>query len=207
MSQILFQLTHLPAGGVYAFLIIWLAAESAGLPLPDEAILLTTGFLVHEGTVDLVPAVACAVAGAAIGSTISYTLGLRLGRPVVSMLAARLRVRPERVEAAEAWMRRRGAVGVFLTRVLPVARNLASYAAGIADIPPRVFYAAMLCGSLLWSVTVISIGEGVGDHYRQILRVGGRGLLIALCLALAAALVWLAVLGIRRRRSGGGTRP
>jgi len=192
--------------GIYGFLLFWLAAESVGVPLPDEAVLLTVGFLAHEGTVQLAPAMACAAAGALIGSTASYTIGLRLGRPVVARIAARVGIKGERLESAEAWMRRRGGVGVFLTRVLPIARNVASYAAGIAAIPPRVFYPAMVAGSVVWCVTVLSVGDAVGAHYRDILRIGGGAFLIAAAAAVAVVLGWFAWRWLRSRRkpSSGG---
>jgi membrane protein DedA with SNARE-associated domain len=171
-----------------------------GVPLPDEAVLLTAGFLAHEGTVQLAPAIVCAASGAVIGSTVSYALGLRLGRPVVARIAARVGIKGERLESAESWMRRRGGVGVFLTRVLPIARNVASYAAGIAAIPPKVFFPAMVGGSVVWCVTVLTVGDVVGAHYRDILRVGGRAFLIAVGLAVVAALGWLIWSQLRSRR-------
>ncbi|MGA2872047.1 MAG: DedA family protein [Candidatus Dormibacteria bacterium] len=202
MSHILFQLDHLPAVGIYAFLVIWLAAESVGVPLPDEAVLLAVGFLAHKGSVQLAPAVACSVLGAAIGSSVSYTLGLRLGRPVVARIARRMGIHPARLERAEAWMRRRGGIGVFLTRVVPIARNVASYAAGIASIPEKIFYPAMLSGSLVWCVTVLSLGDTLGAHYREILRVGGTALLVAVGLAVVAVVAWLTWSRLRSRGSG-----
>ncbi|MGH7611580.1 MAG: DedA family protein, partial [Candidatus Dormibacteria bacterium] len=164
-----------------------------GLPLPDEAVLLTLGFLVHKGTVDLVPAIASAFGGAVIGSSISYPLGLKLGRPAVAAIAGRLGIRAQRLEEAEAWMRRRGGPGVFLTRILPIARNVASWAAGIAAISPRVFFPAMVAGSLFWCVTVVSVGDALGAHYRDVLHLGGWALLAgagAVVLAVVAFLVW-----------------
>jgi membrane protein DedA with SNARE-associated domain len=200
LSHILFELTHLPAVGIYGFLLFWLAAESVGVPLPDEAVLLVVGYLVHKGTVQLAPSIACATVGAVIGASVSYTLGLRLGRPVVARLAARIGIKGEHLVSTEAWMRKRGGIGVFITRVLPIARNVASYAAGIADISPRVFYPAMVSGSVVWCVTVVSVGDAVGSHYKDILRVGGQALLIAVALALLAVIGWLVWLQIDRRR-------
>ncbi|MGH7608784.1 MAG: DedA family protein [Candidatus Dormibacteria bacterium] len=189
---------------MYLFILAWLAAESVGVPLPDEAVLLTLGYLVHKGTVDLAPAIACAFAGAVIGSTISYQLGLTLGRPVVARIAGRLGIRAGRLEEGEAWMRRRGGPGVFLTRILPIARNVASWAAGIAGIPRRVFFPAMVSGSLLWSVTVISVGDALGAHYRDVLHMGGLGILVGLGAVVLVVVAWIAWRVLRRRR---GARP
>ena len=192
--------------GIYGFLLFWLAAESVGVPLPDEAVLLTVGFLAHEGTIQLAPAMACAAAGAVIGASVSYTVGLRLGRPVVARIAARVGIKGERLESAEGWMRRRGGVGVFITRVLPIARNVASYAAGIAAIPPKVFYPAMVSGSVIWCVTVLAVGDTVGSHYRSILRVGSRSVLVAGALVVVGAIGWLAWSWLRRRQTRDRTR-
>jgi membrane protein DedA with SNARE-associated domain len=192
--------------GIYGFLLFWLAAESVGVPLPDEAVLLTVGFLAHEGTIQLAPAMACAVAGAVIGASVSYTVGLRLGRPVVARIAARVGIKGERLESAEGWMRRRGGVGVFITRVLPIARNVASYAAGIAAIPPKVFYPAMVSGSVIWCVTVLAVGDTVGSHYRSILRVGSRSVLVAVALVVVGVIGWLAWSWLRRRQTRDRTR-
>lgn len=193
--------------GIYGFLLFWLAAESVGVPLPDEAVLLTVGFLAHEGTIQLAPAMACAAAGAVIGASVSYTVGLRLGRPVVARIAARVGIKGERLESAEGWMRRRGGVGVFITRVLPIARNVASYAAGIAAIPPKVFYPAMVSGSVIWCVTVLAVGDTVGSHYRSILRVGSRSVLVAVALVVVGAIGWLAWSWLRRRQTRDRTGP
>ena len=193
--------------GIYGFLLFWLAAESVGVPLPDEAVLLTVGFLAHEGTIQLAPAMACAAAGAVIGASVSYTVGLRLGRPVVARIAARVGIKGERLESAEGWMRRRGGVGVFITRVLPIARNVASYAAGIAAIPPKVFYPAMVSGSVIWCVTVLAVGDTVGSHYRSILRVGSRSVLVAGALVVVGAIGWLAWSWLRRRQTRDRTGP
>ncbi|MGH7691619.1 MAG: DedA family protein [Candidatus Dormibacteria bacterium] len=177
---------------MYGFLLFWLAAESVGVPLPDEAVLLTVGFLAHIGSIQLAPAVAAAAAGAVIGSSISYTIGLRLGRPAVARIAGRVGIGAVRLERSEDWMRRRGGAGVFLTRVLPVARNVASYAAGIAGIPPRVFFPAMVVGSTVWCITVVVVGDLVGAHYKELLKVGGRAFVIAVVVAVLILAGWLA---------------
>jgi membrane protein DedA with SNARE-associated domain len=200
MTHILSQLTHLPPLGVYAFVLLWLAGESVGLPLPDEAILLTLGFLAHRGTVSLVPLILCATVGSAIGATVSYQIGYALGRPVVIRLASKVGVSAQRLDEAASWVRKRGGIGVFLTRVVPFARNVASYAAGIAAIPPRVFYPAMLLGALVWCATVTSVGDALGANYRNILHLGFKGLLIGLGLVVVAILGWIAWRSIRRRR-------
>ena len=202
MSHVLSQLTALPPLGIYAFVVLWLAAESAGLPLPDEAVLLTLGFLAHRGTVSLAPLILCAIVGSAIGATISYQIGYALGRPVVARIASRIGISEDRLIKAESWVRQRGGIGVFLTRVLPFARNIASYAAGIASIPPRVFYPAMLIGTAVWCTVLASLGDAFGAHYRSVLHLGSVGLLIAGAAIVAAVVAWVIWSRVLKRGSG-----
>jgi membrane protein DedA with SNARE-associated domain len=119
---------------------------------------------------------------------------------VVIRLASKVGVSAQRLDEAASWVRKRGGIGVFLTRVVPFARNLASYAAGIAAIPPRVFYPAMLLGALVWCATVTSVGDALGANYRNILHLGSKGLLIGLGLVVVALLGWIVWRLIRRRR-------
>jgi membrane protein DedA with SNARE-associated domain len=91
--------------------------------------------------------------------------------------------------------------------VLPIARNVASYAAGIAAIPPKVFYPAMVSGSVIWCVTVLAVGDTVGSHYRSILRVGSRSVLVAGALVVVGAIGWLAWSWLRRRQTRDRTGP
>ncbi len=198
VHAVLHALVTLPAVGVYGFTVAWLAAESAGLPLPDELVLLFLGYLAHRGTVALPVLVVCAVGGAAAGAALSYSIGRWLGPVVLERTRLGRWVSPEQLASAQRRMARRGAVAVYVSRVLPVARNIASYAAGIAQIPPRAFYPAMALGSLTWCTGVLVAGDQLGAHYRLLLNRAGPPLGIASLVALAA-LVVAGVWWVRRR--------
>ncbi|HVA20474.1 MAG TPA: DedA family protein [Candidatus Micrarchaeia archaeon] len=193
VHAVLHVLLTLPAVGVYGFTFAWLAAESAGLPLPDELVLLFLGYLAHRGTVSLGILIVCSVSGAALGAAVSYSIGRWLGPVVLDRTPLGRRVSRAQLAEAQRRMARRGALAVYVSRVLPIARNIASYAAGIAQIPPRAFYPAMLLGSLTWCSAVLVAGNQLGAHYRALLNRAGTPLLIAsvaLVVALAVAAVW-----------------
>ncbi len=202
VHALLHAVVSLPAAGVYGFTIAWLCAESAGLPLPDELVLLFLGFLAHRGTVSLPTLVLCAVGGAALGAAFSYTVGRRLGPVVLDRTRLGRRLSRDQLASAQQRMARRGAVAVFVSRVLPIARNIASYAAGIAQVPPRAFYPAMLLGSLVWCTAVLTAGDVLGADYRVVLNRIGTPLLIATAVAVVAGLVAGAVWWRSRRRRG-----
>ena len=49
MDQLLQGLGTIPAVVVYLFVLLWLAAESSGVPLPNEIVLLLAGSLAAQG--------------------------------------------------------------------------------------------------------------------------------------------------------------
>ncbi|HUY97432.1 MAG TPA: DedA family protein [Verrucomicrobiae bacterium] len=179
LHAVLHALVGLPAVGVYGFTFAWLAAESAGLPLPDELVLLFLGYLAHRGTVSLPVLIVCSLAGAAVGAAFSYSVGRWLGPVVLDRTAIGRRISRAQLAEAQRRMARRGAVAVFVSRVLPFARNLASFAAGVSQIPSRMFYPAMLLGSLIWCSAVLTAGDQLGAHYQLLLSRAGPPLAIA----------------------------
>jgi len=191
VPHLLHTITTAAPLAIYAFTFLWLAAESAGLPLPDELVLLALGAVAQRGQVSPLILIISAVAGAAAGAALSYTVGRVFGRAVLQRTAWGRRLSPERVAQVERWMARRGWIAVFISRVFPFARNVASYGAGLARVPPLAFYPAMLAGSIIWCTTLIVLGDAAGSHYQAVVRATGGPLLLA-----GVALVALVGLGV-----------
>lgn len=63
--------------GQYGYLIIFFGVmlESVGVPLPGETILITAGYLVHQGTLDPGDAIASGILGTIVGNQIGYWVG------------------------------------------------------------------------------------------------------------------------------------
>ena len=79
MDGILSLISH------YGYLVILFGvmAESTGVPLPGETILLASGFLVQRGHLDLGDAIVFGILGAVVGDQIGYWVGREGGRRFV----------------------------------------------------------------------------------------------------------------------------
>ena len=103
-----------------------------------------------------------------------------------------------KLEAAERFMRRFSAGGIFFSRFLPVVRHLISIPAGMARMPFFTFSLATISGSAIWCAVLAWFGNKVGRDHPDILStpealihavkdetwliVGAAGLLLALYL-------------------------
>ena len=188
----------------YGYLAIFLLmlVEEAGvpLPLPNEVALMYVGYLAYKG--ELNPAIAALVAtlGAANGSAILYTLARRGGRPLLHRYGRLIHVDDQKLDRAEAWVVRFGALGVLLIRLTPGLRIASTAITGILRVPYRVVVAGVVGASLIWSFFWVYLGLWLGDRWeegaRTFERFGRYGVLTVVAVVAVALLVrWL----LRRR--------
>lgn len=158
----------LPPALLYLAIVLWLVAESAAVPLPNEAILLFSGFLVGLGHLDLWLAWTAAVAGTLAGASLSWWIARTYGPAGVRRFGRYVLLSEGRLAAARGFFRSRGVLTIFLARLTPVVRTVISYPAGLADMPYGRFLAATLAGCSLWNLGVLLAGRAAGEHWSQL---------------------------------------
>lgn len=195
MQQFLSGLAGIPPFVVYGFVFLWLALESAGAPVPNELVLLLCGSITAQRGHGLFPPLLVLIAtiGSLLGAYTSYTVGYRGGRPLVLRIGKRLRLDEARLDRIEAWFASSGVVAIFLARITPFVRTVASYPAGMLRYPLRGFLAASFLGSLIWCSVMVGLGHAFGANYQIALRLIEEYTLPAILVlaALVAGYFWL----------------
>jgi membrane protein DedA with SNARE-associated domain len=181
----------LPPALLYLVIIVWLSVESAAVPLPNEAILLFSGFLVGAGHLNLFVALVASVLGTAAGATFSWYVAKRFGPAGVSKVGHYVFLTPGRLAAAERFFRHRGPAAIFLARLTPVIRTVMSYPAGLAAMPYRAFIVATVAGCTIWNVLVLLIGRAAGQHWTELFERYHTPLLVGGVLIALAAVAYL----------------
>jgi membrane protein DedA with SNARE-associated domain len=160
--------------GGYPFIVLLMAMESSVVPIPSEVIIPPAVLLVMAGhsTMTLTGIVIASVIGCWVGATVMYWASRLAGRPLFMHWVARiagtplgklLRLSPEGVEHAEAWSRRFGSFGIFLSRMLPVIRHLIGIPAGIVRMNFLKFSTYTVLGSLVWCTVLTRISVVAGN--------------------------------------------
>lgn len=159
--------------------------ESAGVPFPGEAILLTAAAWAAARHHSIVLVILFAFLGATAGADIGYALGYRGGRPFVERFGSTFRIRPEHIARAELFFARHGDKAVLLARFVLGLRTWGSMLAGMARMPFWRFQAFSALGALLWSIGIGAAGYVLGSNLallEAIVRDIGVGGLVILCL-------------------------
>ncbi|MFL5802908.1 MAG: bifunctional DedA family/phosphatase PAP2 family protein [Roseiflexaceae bacterium] len=179
----------------YGYLAVALGvmAESMGVPLPGETLLLLGAAYAGAGHLSVWGVILAATLGAIVGDSIGYWIGQRGGRALLERYGKVLHINQHHLAQAEAFFARYGDKAVFFGRFIAVLRIFSAFLAGVNHMPYRRFLLYNAAGGTLWACTFGLLGAAFGSQWPLIERWAGRaGLLIAgivLLLGLAVV-VW-----------------
>lgn len=149
-------------GYYFLFLIVFL--EYLNLPgLPAGIIMPAAGVLIaREGDSFLVCLLVSVIAGLA-GSTMLYFLGRFLDNIFIKRLYAKHPKMQPAIDKTVLYMERYGDKGVFVARLIPVARTLISLAAGTFRVKLGRFLFYSVWGIAIWNFVFIFAGYFFGE--------------------------------------------
>ena len=191
--------------------VLLMAVENTGVPLPSEPIMMFAGWLLVQSrglsAWWVLPAGAFGAVGSLLGAWSLYGIGRKGGRPLLLRYGKYVLVYNEDVVQAEAWFQKYGGWAVFLGRLLPLVRTLVSVPAGVARMNFWRFSVYTFAGSFLWNGFLAYAGFLLGENWEQ-LREYTRPFDIPILVLLAFLAAWvifrrLRTLRDRSRASGG----
>lgn len=187
----------------FAAIIGLLGLGGMGLPVPEDLVVLTAGFLSREGRIDLPVAGVSCYLGVLLGDMLLFQLGRRLGPRAMDLAPLARLLTPQRRRALEVHYSRHAVVTVMAGRYAAGLRLPFFALAGASGVPWRTFLLADATAALLSVPLVLSLGWLFAStleatHARLKLVGAGMAALALLALAIAAA---------RRRRKEAGPSP
>jgi membrane protein DedA with SNARE-associated domain len=187
--------------GRYGYLVVFFGVmlESAGVPLPGEAVLIAAGALVHRGVLDFGNTLVIGVLGAVIGDQIGYWAGRFGGRPFMLRWGRYAFITPERLRHAEVFFARQGGRAVFLARFVTGLRVFGALVAGTSRMAWGRFALYNVLGATVWATAAVSLGYFLWASISLVEHWVGRA---SLLLVAALALAWLLRWAYRRATRG-----
>ena len=159
-SLIQFCLDHLN----YWTVTLFMAIESSFIPFPSEAVVPPAAWKAAvTGEMNVFLVVVFATVGALIGAFINYYLAVWLGRPIVykfanSRIGHMCLIDEAKVQNAEKYFDKHGAVSTFIGRLVPAVRQLISIPAGLARMGLGRFVLYTSLGAGVWNAILAALG-------------------------------------------------
>jgi membrane protein DedA with SNARE-associated domain len=191
------NLHHLLTTYGYLAVFVLVGAESLGIPLPGETMVITAG--IYAGTTHKLSVwgiFAAAAAGAIIGDNIGYWIGDKGGYRLLRRYGRYIRFDETKIKIGRYIFDRQGPKVVFFGRYVSILRAYAAFLAGTNRMRWRVFLFYNAVGGVTWAA-IYSFGSYWAGNTLH--RVSGT---IDLVLGIVAAVVIVAALLAVRRQTG-----
>ena len=154
-------------------------------PLPNELVLLFSGYLTSIGKLDFTIVLITVIAADTLGSSVLYIAFYYFGQRVLQkwprvIPTTKLAYLTARVSHKNRW-------SIYVGRHIPFLRGYTAVAAGLLKIPPRIFLPAVLLSALTWSGGYVIAGKLLGHEYVNVVSKLGLGKavlvgLVSLCI-------------------------
>lgn len=131
------------------------------LIVPAWGALIAIGALIGGNGLSFWPVWIAGALGAAFGDWLSYWIGLKLENAVTHVWP--LSRHPDLIPRGEAFVKKWGALGIFVGRFFGPLRAAVPLVAGIFEMPFWRFQAANFTSAFVWAAMLLTIGDGIAQ--------------------------------------------
>lgn len=150
-------------GAVFIFVIVLL--EYLNLPgFPAGIIMPLAGIWAARGQIGLGMALLLALAAGLLGSWILYGLGRLGGHVLLEWYLKKFPAQRPVIEKNFAMLERRGAIGIFISKLIPMVRTVISIPAGVIRMNFIKYSVSSALGIFVWNFFLIGAGYWLGDR-------------------------------------------
>lgn len=155
-------------GALFVFLIVLL--EYLNLPgFPAGVIMPLAGVWASRGEIGFIKVMVLSVAAGLLGSWILYFLGRWGGEAFLKFYTRHFPRQEQRIRDKMQDLRKNGAKGVFVAKLLPVVRTLISIPAGMISMDFRAYTVSSLMGVFVWNLIFVGAGYVLGESVFTVL--------------------------------------
>lgn len=151
-------------GLLILFVIVFL--EYLNLPgFPSGIIMPAAGILIAQADLSFVHAILATLIAGVLGSVVLYYAGYYFGNPMVNWMVTRFPKLVGSIDKTNQYIEKYGSKGVFVARLIPVARTLISLVAGTFRMHPVAYLLYSTPGIFLWNTAYIFAGYAFADVF------------------------------------------
>lgn len=173
-------------------------------PVSSDIILVFSGFMTSYSNLEPHLIVLVITMSSTIVGTILYLVGRIFDiEKIMRMLHKWEKYSPikeKNVIKIREWFNERGAVVVFVCRLIPGLRSVVSLPAGMIGMKFIPFFLLTLSGTAVWAILCVYVGVFTGDNWWIVeTYLNSYGIVMVILLAL---IIWFSVKRMKKRKNG-----
>lgn len=175
------------------FLLVFIQEIGIPNPLPNELVLMFSGYLAFKGILYLPFVIIVSVSADIIGTGILYILFYFLGNYILTHKPRWFPLSEKSINKYTSQISQGGKWTIYLCRITPFVRGYTSIIAGLLQIKAGIFLSIALISAITWSAICVITGYMLGPYWSY----AGEKLVNSNFIILIAGLIVLIVIGFR----------
>lgn len=146
------------------FFCLWLGI--IGIPIPDEMVVMSGGFVSSLGMLSVIPAFLLTYLGVVSGLSLGYILGKIFGVKVLNKLMKKKKAKY--VVKSRGMVGRYGHYALVTSYFIPVVRHIVPYLVGMNNMSFKTYALYSYTTGFVWTLVYFVLGFLFGQHIERI---------------------------------------
>ena len=185
---------------IYLLSFLFLLICGLGVPIPEDIILLTSGYFVHTGDIKMIPILIITYVGVLVGDSTLYLIGRFFGLNILKIKFFRRIFSEKKIEYARQHFNLYGGKTVFLARYIVGVRSVTFWSAGVVRFSYTKFIIMDGLAALLSVPLIVYVGYIFGENIDLISK-KVKQFEISISIIAAVILFIIIIYGIKKRRN------
>ncbi|OQR53942.1 DedA family protein [Bacillus sp. CDB3] len=161
-------LSYIEQYGYWAlFFCLWLGI--VGMPIPDEMIVMSGGFVSSLGILNVIPAFVLTYLGVVSGLSLGYILGKVFGTKVLDKLMKKKKAKY--LLKSQQMVGKYGHYALVTSYFIPVVRHIVPYLVGMNNMSFKTYALYSYTTGFVWTLVYFVLGSLFGQHIESIVAV------------------------------------
>lgn len=154
----------------YFAIFVFVFSQEIGLPnpIPNELVLLFSGYLTFMGLLKLPLVILAAVLADFTGTSILFSVFYFSGNFILEHKPRWLPIPLKSISRLQERISKNGLTGIYLGRLTPFIRGYTSVIAGLLQIKPKVFAPIALITATIWATMYVMAGILLGPFWNRV---------------------------------------
>jgi membrane protein DedA with SNARE-associated domain len=155
-------------GYVAIFVLVFLQEVGAPNPIPNELVLLYSGYLTFTGVLQIPLVMLSAVFGDFTGTSILHTVFYFSGTYLFENKPRWLPIPVKTIFKLKKQISKNGLWGIYIGRLTPFIRGYTSVISGLLQIKSRIFMPIAFFTAIIWATFYIMAGKLLGPFWSHV---------------------------------------
>lgn len=161
-------LSYIEQYGYWAlFFCLWLGI--IGMPIPDEMIVMSGGFVSSLGILNVIPAFVLTYLGVVSGLSLGYILGKIFGTKVLDKLMKKKKAKY--LLKSQQMVEKYGHYALVTSYFIPVVRHIVPYVVGMNNMSFKMYALYSYTTGFVWTLVYFVLGSLFGQHINKIVAI------------------------------------